>query len=65
MLQDGSNMGQDPKKGSKTGERVKVIDQIKRAKKGETGRVGSGRFNTAYDKEYQKKLTGLNDKSKD
>jgi hypothetical protein len=26
MMTDGSKMGQDPKKGSKTGERVKVID---------------------------------------
>ena len=38
MLSDGSKMGQDPKKGSKTGERVRVIDQIKGVKKGEAGR---------------------------
>ena len=52
MLQDGSKMGQDPKKGTKTGERTRVIDQIKGAKKGEAGRVGSGRFNRAFDKEH-------------
>ena len=51
MLQKGSKMGMDPQKGKRTEERTKVLDQIKqfpRAKKGEDGRVGKGRFNRDY-----------------
>ena len=65
MLQDGSKVGQDPRKGGATEKRVKVIDQIKSAKKGEAGRSGTGRFNRAFDKEHQKRMSDLNDKAKD
>ena len=51
----GSKSGIDPKKGQKTKARDgNVIDQVKRAvipkaKRGESGRVGGGRFNARFD----------------
>lgn len=58
MLKTGSKEGLDPAKGKKTAARVKVVDQIKnkqstpapfaKAKKGEEGRKGSGRFNREF-----------------
>jgi rRNA-processing protein EBP2 len=49
MLSHGSKMGIDAVKGEKSQSRTKVMDKIKtpipQAKKGEPGRVGTGRFN--------------------
>ena len=56
MMKSGSQAGLDPKKGEKTKARTDVIGQIKEnkdrrnqlfphAKKGDKGRIGSGRFN--------------------
>jgi hypothetical protein len=64
MLSHGSKMGLDPKKGEKTQSRTKVMDKIKikGAKKGEVGRVGSGRFNRSFAMEKEKKMSGMTDK---
>ena len=57
MMSSGSKMGLDPRKGEKTKSKQTVIGQIKgqkplkempnfaKAKRGESGRVGGGRFN--------------------
>jgi len=67
MLKTGSKEGLDPAKGQKTKERVKVVDQIKnkqapapfaRAKKGEAGRLGKGRFNREFAVQKEKVLNG-------
>ena len=57
MMSHGSKQGLDPQKGQKTKQRQTVVNQIKsafpKAKKGEQGRVGGGRFNrqVAYDRQ--------------
>jgi hypothetical protein len=64
MLKSGSSAGLDPKKGEKTKKRTNVIGQIKenkerrdqvfpKAKKGDTGRIGEGRFNRQVQQERE------------
>jgi len=50
MSKEGSKQGVDPRKGAKPENRTSVIDQIKfsSAKKGEKGRLGTGRFNREF-----------------
>jgi len=47
MMNKGSQRGVDPRRGQKTQKKDTVLDQVRyaKAKKGEAGRVGKGRFN--------------------
>lgn len=65
MRTTASKVGLDPKKGEKTKKRTDVLSQIKntpnpfpKAKKGERGRIGEGRFNRQVQQERDIKSTG-------
>lgn len=74
IMMSGSQMGLDPKKGEKTKSRTKVLDKIKgkdggkgsvpfgKAKKGEEGRVGKGRFNREFAMEQERRMSGMSEK---